>query len=96
MENNPYVAKIFHKAQDNSRNQDSKQYLDKTVKEWQQKLLHAFRMLGNLSSSDGSNHLHTLVLQIFHVLADLEESMYTFQKTQSIKGSVAHSTQLFN
>ena len=58
---NPYGAEIFHKAQDNSHNRNSNQSLDRTVNASQEKLLHAFRMLGNLSTRNGSDHLHTLV-----------------------------------
>ena len=58
---NPYVAEIFHNAQDNSHNQNSNQLLVRTVNASQEKLRHAFRMLGNLSTRKGSDHLHKIV-----------------------------------
>ena len=94
LENLPYVAEIPRKAQENNHNSDGKQYLDKTVKSWQQKLLHALRILGNISVADSTEDTCTHLLQTFHLLADLEQSVCDFRKTQSIKGSVAHSNQL--
>ena len=41
----PVVAQIPRKAHDNNHNADGKGCLDKSVKSWQQKLLHALRIL---------------------------------------------------
>ena len=96
LETLPYISEIPRKAQDNNHNSDGKQFLDETVKAWQQKLLHGLRMLGNISVADGKQDTYTEILQTFHLLADLEQSLCDFRKTQSIRGSVAHSNQLFN
>ena len=95
LEELPIVAQIPRKAYDNNHNADGKGYLDKSVKSWQQKLLHALRMLGHLSISEGGEDSYVSLLHVFHLLAELEQSLCDFRKTQSVKGSVAHSNQLF-
>ena len=92
----PIVAQIPRKAHDNSHNVDGKGYLDKSVQSWQRKPLYALRILGHLSVSDGRENSLISLLHVFHLLAKLQQSLCHFSKTQSIKGSVAHSNQLFN
>ena len=96
LENLPYPEEVPRRPQDNNHNNDGKQYLDKTVKSWQQKLLHGLRIIGNISVADSdSSDTYERLLQAFHLLSDLEQSICDFRKTSSIKGSVAHSNQLF-
>ena len=91
LEELPIVAQIPRKAHDNNHNADGKGYLDKSVTSWQQKLLHALRILGHLSVSEGGEDSYISLLHGFHLLAELEQSLCDFRKTQSInlKGSVA-------
>ena len=95
LEELPIVAQIPRKAYNNNHNADGKGYLGKSVKSRQQKLLHALRMLGHLSISEGSENSYVSLLHVFYLLAELEQSLCDFRKTQSVKGSVAHSNQLF-
>ena len=97
LENLPYLEEVPKRPQDNNRNNDGKQYLDKTVESWQQKLLHGLRIIGNISVADSDTpDTYESLLQAFHSLSDLEQSICDFRKTSSIKCSVAHSNQLFN
>ena len=83
--------------QDNNHNNDGKQYLDKTVKSWQQKLLHGLRIIGNISVVDSDTpDTYERLLQALHLLSDLKQSICDSRKSSSIKGLVAHSNQLFN
>ena len=72
LEELPIVAQIPRKAHDNNHNADGKGYLDKPVKSWQQKLLHALRILGHLSISEGGEDSYVSLLHVFHLLAELE------------------------
>ena len=91
LEELPIVAQIPRKAHDKSHNVDGKGYLDKSVQRWQRKPLYALRILGHLSVSDGRENSYISLLHVFHLLAKLQQSLCDFGKTQSIKGSVAHS-----
>ena len=69
----PIIASISTRAQDNNHNQDGKGIVDCTHKAWQQKLLHALRLLGVICLSDDGEDTYTKFLQLFHLLADLEQ-----------------------
>ena len=95
LENLPLMNEISRRPQDNNHNNDAKRLIDRTCKTWQQKLLHAFRILGNLSLADNDEGSYEGLLHLFHLLAELEQSMSDFRKTQSVRDSVVHSNQLF-
>ena len=95
LENLPWINEIPRRRQDNNHNNDAKRLIDRTCKTWQQKLLHALRILGNLSLADNDEGSYEGLLHVFHLLAELEQSMSDFRKTQSVRDSVVHSNQLF-
>ena len=95
LENLPLINQIPRRPQDNNHNNDAKRLIDRTCKTWQQKLLHALRILGNLSLADNDEGPYEGLLHVFHLLAKLEQSMSDFRKTQSVRDSVVHSNQLF-
>ena len=92
----PIIGSIPTRAQDNNHNQDGKGIVDRAHKAWQQKLLHALRLLGVISLSDDGEDTYTKLLQLFHLLADLEQSVCDFRKTSSVRHSVTQPNQLFN
>ena len=92
----PIIDVIPRKAQDNNHGTDGKGLVDRVHKGWQQKLLHALRILGVVSLSDDGEDTFTKLLQVFHLLSDLEQNICDFRKTQSVRGSVTQPNQLFN
>ena len=83
LETLPYISEIPRKAQDNNHNSDGKQFLDKTVKAWQQKLLHALRMLGNISVADGEQDTYTQFCKHFIFWRILSNPFVIFAKLKA-------------
>ena len=48
LDNSPYLDEVPRRPQDKNHNDDGMEYLNQTVKSWQQKILHGMRIIGNI------------------------------------------------
>ena len=75
-----FVSQISRKMLVNNHATNGRGFVDRSVKAWQQKLLHALRILSNLSISDGEEDSYVSVLHLFHLIAELEQSFLDFRR----------------